>query len=59
MTLIRDYATYYPDLSDAMYEVNNELYKGNIKELFVGCLLEKLIQKPENYVILMQVTRIH
>lgn len=45
MTLIRDYATYYPDLSDAMYEVNNELCKGNIKELFVGCLLGKLNTK--------------
>ena len=45
MTLIRDYATYYPDLSDAMYEVNNELCKDNIKELFVGCLLGKLNTK--------------
>jgi len=42
MTLIRDYATYYSDLSDALYEVNNELCKDNVKELFVGCLLGKL-----------------
>ena len=42
MTLIRDYATYYSDLSDALYEVNNELCKDNVKGLFVGCLLGKL-----------------
>ncbi|MBQ2832434.1 PP2C family protein-serine/threonine phosphatase [Methanobrevibacter sp.] len=42
MTLIRDYATYYSDLSDVLYEVNNELCKDNVKELFVGCLLGKL-----------------
>ena len=42
MTLIRDYATYYSDLSDVLYELNNELCKNNVKELFVGCLLGKL-----------------
>ena len=42
MTLIRDYATYYSDLSDALYELNNELCKNNVKGLFVGCLLAKL-----------------
>ncbi|WP_296808554.1 PP2C family protein-serine/threonine phosphatase [uncultured Methanobrevibacter sp.] len=42
MTLIRDYATYYSDLSDALYELNNELCKNNVKGLFVGCLLGKL-----------------
>lgn len=42
MTLIRDYTTYYSDLSDIMYEVNNELCKDNVKGLFVGCLLGKL-----------------
>ena len=42
MTLIRDYATYYSDLSDALYELNNELCKDNVKGLFVGCLLGKL-----------------
>ena len=42
MTLIRDYATYYSDLSDIMYEINNELCKDNVKGLFVGCLLGKL-----------------
>lgn len=45
MTLIRDYATYYPDLSDALYEVNNELCKNNVKELFVGCFLGKFNTK--------------
>ncbi|WP_407422048.1 PP2C family protein-serine/threonine phosphatase [Methanobrevibacter sp.] len=45
MTLIRDYATYYSDLSDVLYEVNNELCKDNVKELFVGCLLGKLNTK--------------
>ena len=42
MTLIRDYATYYSDLSDVLYELNNELCKNNVKGLFVGCLLAKL-----------------
>ena len=42
MTLIRDYATYYSDLSDVLYELNNELCKNNVKGLFVGCLLGKL-----------------
>ena len=42
MTLIRDYTTYYSDLSDIMYEINNELCKDNVKGLFVGCLLGKL-----------------
>ena len=42
MTLIRDYATHYSDLSDALYELNNELCKNNVKGLFVGCLLAKL-----------------
>jgi sigma-B regulation protein RsbU (phosphoserine phosphatase) len=42
MTLIRDYTTYYSDLSDVLYEVNNELCKDNVKELFVGCLIGKL-----------------
>ncbi len=45
MTLIRDYATYYPDLSDALYEVNNELCKDNIEELFIGCWLGKVNTK--------------
>ena len=45
MTLIRDYTTYYSDLSDVLYEVNNELCKDNVKELFVGCLLGKLNTK--------------
>lgn len=45
MTLIRDYTTYYSDLSDALYEVNNELCKDNIEELFIGCWLGKLNTK--------------
>lgn len=45
MTLIRDYATYYSDLSDVLYEVNNELCKDNVEELFVGCWLGKLNTK--------------
>ena len=45
MTLIRDYTTYYSDLSDVLYEVNNELCKDNVKELFVGCLLGKINTK--------------
>ena len=45
MTLIRDYATYYSDLSEVFYEVNNELCKDNVEELFVGCWLGKLNTK--------------
>ncbi len=45
MTLIRDYATQYSDLSDALYEVNNELCKDNVEELFVGCWIGKLNTK--------------
>lgn len=45
MTLIRDYATYYSDLSEVFYEVNNELCKDNIEELFIGCWLGKLNTK--------------
>ncbi|MBQ6099056.1 MAG: serine/threonine-protein phosphatase [Methanobrevibacter sp.] len=42
MTLIRDYATYYSDLSEAFYEANNELCKDNVEELFISCWLGKL-----------------
>ncbi|WP_407412771.1 PP2C family protein-serine/threonine phosphatase [Methanobrevibacter sp.] len=49
MTLIRDYITYYSDLSYAAYEVNNELCKDNVKELFVGCLLGKLNTKTGKF----------
>lgn len=42
MTLIRDYATYYDDISDVLHEVNNELFKDNVEELFVSCWLGKL-----------------
>ncbi len=42
MTLIRDYTTFYEDLSDVFYEVNNELYKDNVEQLFVTCWLGKL-----------------
>ena len=45
MTLIRDYVTNYSDLSDALYEVNNELCKDNIEELFIGCWIGKLNTK--------------
>ncbi len=45
MTLIRDYTTQYSDLSDALYEVNNELCKDNVEELFVGCWIGKLNTK--------------
>lgn len=45
MTLIRDYATYYPDLSDALHEINNELCKDNVEELLVSCWLGKLNTK--------------
>ena len=45
MTLIRDYSTYYEDLSDVFYAVNNELCKNNVEELFVTCWLGKLNTK--------------
>ena len=45
MTLIRDYVTYYSDISEAFYEVNNELCKNNVEDLFVGCWLGKLNTK--------------
>jgi sigma-B regulation protein RsbU (phosphoserine phosphatase) len=45
MTLIRDYATYYSDLKEVFYHVNNELCKDNVEELFVSCWLGKLNTK--------------
>ena len=45
MTLIRDYATYYSDITEVFYHVNNELCKDNVEELFVGCWLGKLNTK--------------
>lgn len=45
ITLIRDYSTYYPDISDVFYEVNNELCKDNVEELFISCWLGKLNTK--------------
>lgn len=42
MTLIRDYATYYPNLSDVLFEANNELCKDNVEELVISCWLGKL-----------------
>lgn len=47
MTLIQDYATYYSDLSDVFYEVNNELCKDNVEEVVVSCWLGKLNTKTE------------
>ena len=45
MTLIADYTTFYPDLSDAVHAVNNELCKDNVEELFVTCWIGKLNTK--------------
>lgn len=45
MTLIRDYTTFYEDLSDVFHEVNNELCRDNVEELFVTCWLGKLNTK--------------
>lgn len=45
MTLIQDYATFYPDLSDVVYAVNNGLCKDNVEELFVTCWIGKLNTK--------------
>ena len=45
MTLIRDYATYYDDLSEVLFEANNELCKDNVEELVVSCWLGKLNTK--------------
>lgn len=45
MTLIRDYTTYYSDLSEVFYEANNELCKDNVEELFISCWLGKLNTK--------------
>ena len=45
MTLIRDYATYYEDISEVAFEVNNELCKDNVKGLLVSCWLGKLNTK--------------
>ena len=45
MTLIRDYATYYEDLSDVFNEVNNELCKDDVEGLLVSCWLGKLNTK--------------
>lgn len=42
MTLIRDYTTYYEDISDVLNEVNNELCKDNVEGLLVSCWLGKL-----------------
>ena len=45
MTLIRDYTTYYEDLSDVLYEINNKLCKDNIEGLLVSCWLGKINTK--------------
>lgn len=45
MTMIQDYATFYPDLSDVVYAVNNGLCKDNVEELFVTCWIGKLNTK--------------
>lgn len=45
MTLIRDYATYYPDLSDVFNEINNEFCNDNVDGLLIGCWLGKLNTK--------------
>lgn len=45
MTLIRDYATYYANLSDALSEVNRELCNDNVEDLLVSCWIGKLNTK--------------
>lgn len=47
MTLIQDYITFYQDLSDVAYAVNNELCKDNVEERFVTCWIGKLNTKTE------------
>ena len=42
MTLIKDYANHYDDISEVFYEVNNLLCEGNVENLFVTCWLGKL-----------------
>lgn len=42
MTLIKDYAIHYDNLSDIFYEVNNLLCEGNVENLFVTCWFGKL-----------------
>lgn len=45
MTLIQDYIKHYEDLSKAIYEVNNQLCKGNAECLFVTSWIGKLNTK--------------
>ena len=45
MTLIRDYVCHYSDLSEALHEVNNELCKDEVGDLFIGCWFGKLNTK--------------
>lgn len=45
MTLIHDYIKHYSDLSKAVYEVNNQLCKGNAESLFVTSWIGKLNTK--------------
>jgi len=45
MTLIHDYIKHYSDLSKAVYEVNNQLCKGNAESLFATSWIGKLNTK--------------
>ena len=48
MTLIRDYATYYSDVSDVFYEVNNELCKDYLGDAVISCWLGKFNTKTKD-----------
>lgn len=45
MTMIQDYITFYQDLSDVAYAVNNELCKDNVEERFITCWIGKFNTK--------------